>query len=367
MIKLGWKAGTEQFPPDRLLEYAIAAEEAGFDSIDASDHFHPWAEVGEACFVWAWLGAVAARTKKITLGTGITCPILRYHPAVVAQAAATVAALAPGRFFLGVGTGEALNEYSAVGQWPNYATRRRQLGEAIDLIRKLWSGEKITHGGEFYQTRQAKLYTLPDEAVPIYVSTMVPASAAFAGQYGDGLITVGGEEPETYQQIFKNFAAGAKEAGRDSGAPRMIEIAVEFTDDHEKAVRDRKEYWAGTFVPALFTEKIYTPEMSEQNGKVVGSDIVRESVCISTDPEEHVKLARRYVEMGFDHLIFHAASKDQQTFVENYGRHVLPRLRETLRSAGGAKHGASGPRRSRAVSPARRRQRRTAINARRSP
>lgn len=341
MAQLGWKAGTEQFSPDQLLEAAVAAEEAGFDSIDASDHFHPWAEAGQACFVWTWLGAAAARTKRITLGTGITCPILRYHPAVIAQAAATVAALAPRRFFLGVGTGEALNEYSATAQWPEYGARRRQLGEAIELMRKLWSGEKITHKGEFYQTRQAKLYTLPEQEIPIYVSTMVPASAAFAGRYGDGLITVGGEEPETYRQIFDNFASGAKEAGREETGPRMVEIAVEFTADSKKAIEERKRYWAGTFVPALFTQKIYTPEMSEQNGSVVGADVIEQSVCISDDPEEHVKVARRYIDMGFDHLIFHAAT-DQRAFLENYGRHVLPRLREHAQTSAGANHqGAS--------------------------
>ena len=332
MIQLGWKAGTEQFPPDQLLDFARAAEEAGFDSIDASDHFHPWAESGQACFVWTWLGAVAAKTNKIAFGTGITCPILRYHPAVVAQAAATVAALAPGRFFLGVGTGEALNEYSAVGQWPGYNIRRRQLGEAIELIRKLWSGEKITHRGEYYQTRDAKLYTLPGQPISIYISTMVPASARFAGKYGDGLITVGGEDPDTYRGIFENFDSGAMEAGRERGrAPRMIEIAAEFTDNQETAVENRKKYWAGTFVPALFTERIYTPQMSEQNGKVVGSDTIKEAVCISTDPEEHVKLAQRYIDLGFDHLIFHSADPDQRGFLENYGRHVLPLIRERSR------------------------------------
>jgi coenzyme F420-dependent glucose-6-phosphate dehydrogenase len=332
MIKLGWKAGTEQFSPDQLLDFASAAEEAGFDSIDASDHFHPWAESGQACFVWTWLGAVAAKTNKISFGTGITCPILRYHPAVVAQAAATVAALAPGRFFLGVGTGEALNEYSAVGQWPGYNIRRRQLGEAIELIRKLWSGEKITHRGEYYQTRDAKLYTLPGQPISIYISTMVPASARFAGKYGDGLITVGGEDPDTYRGIFENFDSSATEAGRERGrAPRMIEIAAEFTDNQETAIENRKKYWAGTFVPALFTEKIYTPQMSEQNGKVVGSDTIKKAVCISTDPEEHVKLAQRYLDLGFDHLIFHSADPDQRGFLENYGRHVLPLIRERLR------------------------------------
>src|SRR5687768_3384333 len=140
---------------------------------------------------WSVLGAIAARTSRITLGTGVTCPILRYHPAIVAQAAATVATLAPGRFFLGIGTGEALNEYSATGLWPSYNERRDQLTEAIDLIRALWSGEKVTHKGEHYETHGAKLYTLPDEPIPLYISSLVPASAGWAGEYGDGLITAG--------------------------------------------------------------------------------------------------------------------------------------------------------------------------------
>ena len=332
MIQLGWKAGTEQYSPDELLDYAIAAEEAGFDSIDASDHFHPWAEKGQACFVWTWLGAVAAKTKKITLGTGVTCPTLRYQPAIVAQAAATVAWLAPKRFFLGVGTGEALNEYSATAQWPVYNVRRAQLGEAIDLIRALWTGEKITRSGVYYQTRKAKLYTCPSEAIPLYISSMVPGSAAFAGKYGDGLITVGGEEPETYKEIFKNFSAGARDMGKNpSRMPRMIEIAADFTDDEKKAIECRKAYWAGTFVPALFTERIYTPESSEQNGKAVGSDIIKEAVCISADPEDHIKLAQKYIDLGFDHLIFHSAGPDQRAFIESYGRDVLPRLRKHSR------------------------------------
>ena len=348
MVQLGWKAGTEQYPPDELLEYAIAAEEAGFDSIDVSDHFHPWAERGQACFVWSWLGAVAAKTKKITVGTGVTCPILRYHPAVIAQAAATVAWLAPKRFFLGLGTDEALNEYSGTGQWPDYGTRRAQMGEAIELIRALWTGEKVTHRGVYYQTRQAKLYTRPSEAIPLYISTMVPNSARFAGKYGDGFITVGAEEPETYRGIFENFNAGAKEACKDPGQmPRMIELAVDYTDDEEKAIEHRKAYWAGTFVPALFTERIYTPQMSEQNGKVVGSDTIREAVCISADPEDHISLAQRYIDLGFDHLFFHAAGPDQRAFIEGYGRDVLPKLRQRSQAQSKSAHGERRKRRKR--------------------
>ena len=333
MLQLGWKAGTEQYSPVELLEYAVVAEQAGFDLISASDHFHPWSEIGEACFVWTWLGAAAAKTRKIVLGTGVTCPILRFHPAIVAQAAATLASLAPGRSFLGIGTGEALNEYSAIGQWPPYKVRQAQTAEAIELIRALWSGEKISHKGVYYQTRQAKLYTLPKQSIPLYVSTMTPNSAGFAGRYGDGLVTVGGEEPETYREIFTNFEAGARETGKDpQRAPRMIEIGVAYTNDEEKAIEYRKKYWAGTFIPALFTERIYTPKMSEENGKVVGADVIKEAVCISADPNAHIKLARRYIDMGFDHLIFHSAGPDQRAFLEGYGRDVLPELREGSRS-----------------------------------
>jgi coenzyme F420-dependent glucose-6-phosphate dehydrogenase len=328
MLQLGWKAGTEQYGPRELVDLAVAAEAAGFDSVDASDHFHPWAEKGQASFVWSVLGAIATRTSRIVLGTGITCPILRYHPAIVAQAAATVATLGRGRFFLGVGTGEALNEYSATGVYPPYNERRAMLAEAIEVIRALWTGEKITHEGTYYDTRQAKLYTLPDEPIPIYISSMVPNSATFAGEHGDGLITVGGEEPDTYQEMFKNFDAGAKTRRRKGErAPRMIELAVAYTDDEEAAIEARKAYWAGTFIPALFTEKIYTPEQSEQNGKAVGAEAIKKSACISADADEHVAYAQKYIDLGFDHLIFHSAGPDQQAFIEGYGRDVLPKLR----------------------------------------
>jgi coenzyme F420-dependent glucose-6-phosphate dehydrogenase len=333
MLQLGWKAGTEQYPPEELLDYATAAEEAGFDFISASDHFHPWAEKGQASFVWTWLGAVAARTKKITLGTGVTCPKLRYHPSIIAQAAATVASLAPRRFFLGVGTGEALNEYSAMGQWPAYKTRQAQLGEAIELIRQLWRGEKVTHRGIYFQTRQAKLYTVPRDRIPLYISTMVPNSAVFAGKYGDGLVTVGGEEPETYRKIFENFEAAAAAAGKDPHSlPRLIEIGVAYTDRDEQAIELRRAYWAGTYIPALFTERIYTPAMSEANGTVVGTETIKESLCISADPEDHIRRAQKYIDLGFDYLVFHSAGPDQRGFIENYGKHVLPQLRQRWKS-----------------------------------
>lgn len=334
MLQLGWKAGTEQYPPAELLEYAVAAEKAGFDSLDASDHFHPWSEQGQASFVWSWLGAVAARSSRIVLGTGLTCPILRYHPAVIAQAAATVAALAPDRFYLGVGTGEALNEYSATGSWPPYRTRQTQMIEAIALIRALWSGEEVTHRGQFYQTRRAKLYTPPPGPIPIYVSSLVPQSARVAGRYGDGLLTVGGQSLDLYGEILESFEAGAREVGKDpSTMPRMIELGVAYTADEEKAIECRKTYWAGAAIPAMYTERIYTPAMSAANGKSVGADTIKQSVCISDDPAEHARMAQRYIDLGFDHLVFHCGGPDQQAFIEGYGRDVLPRLRSSAAAA----------------------------------
>lgn len=280
--------------------------------------------------MWSWLGAAAARTEHIALGTGVTCPTLRYHPVVIAQAAATMATLAPKRFYLGLGTGEALNEYAASGQWPDYAVRREQLIEAVQLMRALWRGEPVTHRGQFYQTRAAQLFTRPSAAIPIYISSLVPNSARLAGEIGDGLITVGGKEPDLYREIIRNFEAGARAVGKDPAKmPRMVELAVSYGADEAEAIECRKQYWAGTFVPALFTERIYTPKRSTENGKAIGADTIKHAGCFSADPTEHVRLARRYLELGFDHLIFHSAGPDQRAFIEGYGRDVLPKLRQS--------------------------------------
>ncbi len=330
MLQLGWKAGPEQYPPLELLDYAIAAEEAGFESIDCSDHFAPWSEVGQASFAWTWLGAVAARTESIHLGTGVTCPILRYHPAIVAQAAMTLECMAPGRAYLGIGTGEALNEFAATGEWPEYDERQARMAEAIDLIRALWTGDEVTFGGTYYQTRKARMWTRSDRTPPIYISTLVPNSAHFAGKHGDGLFTVGGQDPEIYEGIIENFEAGAREAGKDPATmPRLIELNVAYTDDEESALQCMREYWAGTFVPALFDQKIYTPQMSAQNGEVVGDDIMKSKMCVSSDPSEHVAYIQKHIDLGFTHFFFHCAGPDQKGFLRDYGRDVLPRVRQT--------------------------------------
>lgn len=326
MVMLGWKAGPEQYDPTELLEQAVAAESAGFQSINVSDHFHPWDGAGQACFTWTWMGAAAARLNGIEIGTGVTCPILRYNPSVIAQAAATVERMNQGPVYLGVGTGEALNEYPVTGIWPDYYQRQDMMRESIELMRALWSGGEITLDGQYYTTRKARLYTAPERRIPIYISSLVPESAYFAGMYGDGLIT-GSNPPEVMRQILDNFNKGARDAGKDPSAmPRQVEFFVAYTDDIDAGVKAFKQYWAGTMIHAMYLQNIYTPEMSAMNGSVVGTDTIKSSVCISADPDVHAKFAQKFIDAGFNRLSFHSAGPDQYEFIDGYGSEVLPRI-----------------------------------------
>ena len=191
----------------------------------------------------------------------------------------------------------------------------------------------MTHKGKNYETHKAKLYTPPASPIPLYVSALDPDSATFAGKYGDGLITVGGKQPEIYQNILKDFEKGAREAGKDSSKMhRMIELNVAYTDNMEAAIEQQFKYWAGTYVPALFDQKIYSPAMSQENGEVIGADTVKKTGCFSTNPDDHVKFVQQYIDLGFDYIFLHSAGPDQRSFIERYGRDVLPRLRSQARS-----------------------------------
>lgn len=331
MVMLGWQLGPEQNDPLELLDQAIVAEQSGFDSLLVDDHYHPWDPVGQSCYTWSWLGAAAARLNGIEMGTGVTCPILRYNPAIIAQAAATIDRMSPGPVYLGVGTGEALNEYPTTAEWPDYDTRQDMLGEAITLIRALWSGNEVTFDGDYFALRKAKLYTPPKRDIPIYISSLVPDSAYFAGQYGDGLISVSGT-PDSMGQILANFSDGARAAGKDPGPmPKSVLFNAAYTDDKGAAVQIHKKYWASTVLRAMYLERIYTPEMSAANGAMVGDDTVRNRMCISTDPEEHAKFAQRYIDAGFNRLYVHSSGPNQIEFIKNYGRNVLPIVREKNR------------------------------------
>ncbi len=328
MVTIGWQGGPEQYDPLELLDQAIAAEAAGFETILIDDHFHPWDPSGQSCYTWSWLGAAAARLNGIEIGTGVTCPILRYNPAIIAQAAATIDRMSPGPVYLGVGTGEALNEYPASGQWPDYNVRQEMLREAIDLIRLLWTGSEVTFDGDYFTVKKARLYTPPRRKIPIYISSLVPESASFAGRHGDGLITTSGA-PDAMRRIIANFGDSARSEGKDpANMPKMVLYNAAFTDDADAAVKVHKKYWASTVLRAMYLQNIYTPEMSATNGAMVGDDTIRNGMCISTDPEEHARFAQRYIDAGFNRLYVHSSGPDQYEFIKRYGHDVIPIIRE---------------------------------------
>ncbi|HYU63615.1 MAG TPA: glucose-6-phosphate dehydrogenase (coenzyme-F420) [Verrucomicrobiae bacterium] len=328
-LRLGYKASAEQFGPTELLGFAVEAESSGFDSVFVSDHFQPWRHSdGHAPFAFAWLGAAGQRTRSVTLGTSVATPTFRYHPAIVAQAFGTLGCLYPGRMILGVGTGEHLNEGALGVQWPDNRERFARLREAIRLIRQLWSEQSVTFDGDYYHTRNATIYDRPEQAVPIYVGAGGPQLARYAGRAADGLICTSGKGMELYsEQLLPSFSDGAKESGRDAGElDRMIEVKVSYDNDRARAMEDTK-IWAALALPGEAKAGIDDPREMERLARTV-EDVAHKRWLVSDDPDEHVEQLRPYLELGFNHLVFHSPGDAQSRFLELYGAQILPRIRE---------------------------------------
>ena len=329
MLTLGWKASAEQFGPRELLRYGVLAEELGFESAIISDHFHPWRDTGgHAPFSFAWLGALAASTSRIRLGTSVVTPTFRYHPAIVAQASATVALLAPKRFFLGIGTGESMNETPVTaGEWPEPGERLRRLRESVRLLKRLWAEDYVSFDGKYYKTREAKIFDKPEGGVPLYIAGAGPQIAEYAGKESDGFICTSGKGAELYRDtLLPQVAKGATEAGRDpKSIELMIEMKVSYDSDRERAMEDTKE-WAALALPAEDKAGVEDPREMERRSKA-GADRAHTRFIVSTDPDEHVAKIRQYVEWGFTHLVFHFPGADQERAMRLYARDILPRLR----------------------------------------
>ena len=328
-LKLGYKASAEQFAPRQLLEFAIQAEECGFDSVFVSDHLQPWRHTdGHAPFSMAWLGAAGERTRRVALGTSVLTPTFRYHPAVVAQAFGTLGCLSPGRVILGVGTGEHLNEGALGITWPEMRERFARLRESVQLIRRLWQDELVNFEGEYYTVRNATVYDRPDPPVPIYVGASGPQVAKYAGRAGDGFICTSGKGMTLYSDsLLPAMAEGARAAGKDpSTIERTIEVKVSYDHDRRRALEDTK-IWAALALPAEDKSGIDDPREMERKAKDV-EDQAHTRWLVSSNAEEHVEQIRPYVELGFSHLVFHAPGEDQSRFLELYARDILPRLRE---------------------------------------
>jgi coenzyme F420-dependent glucose-6-phosphate dehydrogenase len=330
MLRLGYKASAEQFAPTELLGYAELAEQQGFDSVFISDHFQPWRHTGgHGPFSMAWMGALGARTQRIAIGTSVLTPTFRYHPSVVAQAFGTLGALFPGRIILGVGTGESLNEVPATAMhWPEPKERTARLKEALTLIRRLWSEERVSFEGQYYRTEKATIYDRPEQPVPIYVAGAGPLISKYAGQFGDGFICTSGKAPELYRDtLLPNVAAGIAASGRKpADVDMMIEMKVSFDTDRQRALEDTR-YWAALALSADEKMSVEDPIEMERLADQLSAERAAKRWIVSTDPDEHVEKIRPYVELGFHHLVFHAPGPDQARFLKLYAQQVLPRLR----------------------------------------
>jgi coenzyme F420-dependent glucose-6-phosphate dehydrogenase len=333
-MRYGYKASAEQFAPRELIDYSRLAEELGLETIAVSDHFQPWRHRdGHSPAVLPWLGALGEATTSATLGTSVLTPTMRYHPSIVAQNFATLACLNPGRVFLGVGTGEALNERPATAaDWPGAKERRLMLREAITLIRQLWSEERVTFEGDYYRTDRATIYDKPDEMVPLYMAASGPLAAKLAGRMGDGFIATSGKDPELYEELLGKLAEGAEAAGRDADAiDKFMEIKVSYDRDADYA-REACAFWAPlALTPDEKSGIDDATEMEEAADKIL--DRAPSRFITSDDPDEVVEKIAPYVEVGFTHLVFHAPGHDQERFLRAFCADVLPRLRDRFGAA----------------------------------
>jgi coenzyme F420-dependent glucose-6-phosphate dehydrogenase len=327
-LTLGYKASAEQFGPQELLQLSVLSEELGLDAVGVSDHFQPWRHNGgHSPAVLPWLGALGQRTRRSLLGTSVLTPTMRYHPSVIAQAFATLACLTPGRIFLGVGTGEAMNETPPTGaEWPGAKERRLRLAEAIELMRRLWSEERVTFEGDYYRTEHATVYDRPDAPVPVYVAASGPLAAKLAGRVGDGFICTSGKQPELYRELLDAVAEGARGAGRDAAEiVHMIEVKVSYDHDADYA-RDACRWWAALSLTPEEKMGVEDPVEMERLADAA-ADRAHSRFIVSSDATEMADQIAAYVELGFTHLVFHAPGEDQRRFLEQFTADVVPLLR----------------------------------------
>jgi coenzyme F420-dependent glucose-6-phosphate dehydrogenase len=325
--KIGYAAMLEQFGPREVVDYSVAAEKAGFSGVMAADHFQPWVpQQGQAAFVWNVMTAIGERTKG-DVGPGVTCPSFRMHPAIVAQASATLAAMYPGRHWLGLGSGEALNEHILGEYWPETPERINRMFEAIEIIRKLFGskGKDVKHEGKFFKLESTRLWTMPDEPPPIFIATAGPVTAKKTGMYADGLITVGAPE-EKIGMIFDKVREGAREAGRDPSKLRFIgQLHLSWAPTDEDALKNAMVEWpnGGMKFPK---QDIKSPLDFEQMAKLVRPEDFQGRMLISADPEKHRQQIQKFIDLGFDQVYLHNVGRNQIEWIEVFARDVLPKL-----------------------------------------
>ena len=318
MVQLGYKLSSEEHGPRDLVRYARLAEDAGFDFAAISDHYHPWIDdQGHSPFVWSVIGGVAQATERLGVLTGVTCPTVRIHPAIVAQAAATAAVMLEGRFTLGVGSGENLNEHILGDRWPEVDVRLRMLEEAVDVMRSLWSGSLSSHHGRHYTVENARIFDVPDEPPPVAVAASGTKAVELAGRIGDGLVSLAPEEG-----IIERFdqAGGA-------GKPRYAEVGVCWHPDDKAARRMVYELWPVGGIKGQLSQELPLPSHFKQAASMIDEEDATANVPCGPDPEAHLESARQFIDAGYTHVWFHQIGPDQEGFFRFYEREIMPQLR----------------------------------------
>lgn len=315
MTKLGYTLSSEEHRPQALADHAALAEKAGFSFASISDHFHPWLDnQGQSPFVWGALGAISQTTDSMLIGTGVTCPMLRTHPAIIAHAAATAADLLPGRFYLGVGTGEALNEHILGQQWPPLSIRREMLAEAVDVIRTLWEGGYVTMQGQYYRVDNARIYTLPEKLPPIHVAAGGAKAAELAASIGDGLIAT---SPDT--ETVEAFKANG---GKD---PIIGQLTVCWGKDEDEQAEIARHYWANAAIPGQLGQELAIPTYFEQAAELVTNDKIKEAMPCGPDVDRIIDEIDAFTKAGFTHVYVHQVGPDQRAFIEMAKTKLVPR------------------------------------------
>jgi len=312
-MEIGYALSSEEHEPLELIRNAVRAEEAGFRYALVSDHYHPWIDrQGHSPFVWSVVGGIAASTSSIRLGTGVTCPLIRIHPAIVAQAAATSAALMPGRFFLGVGTGENLNEHVLGDRWPSTRERREMLEEAIDVMQVLWKGELCSFEGKHFRVENARLYTLPDEPIPVIVAAGGVEAAKLAARKGDGLVSTAPE-----REIVDAYRAAG------GNGPTYGMLTVCWAANEDDARETALEWWPNAGLKGTLGQELPLPSHFERAAEMVDDKRIAEVVVCGPDADAHLEGIRRFADAGFNHVYVHQVGPDQVGFTDFYAREVL--------------------------------------------
>ncbi|HZC50645.1 MAG TPA: TIGR03557 family F420-dependent LLM class oxidoreductase [Nitrososphaeraceae archaeon] len=328
MVRISIQAAHEQTNPLDLLNDVIKMDKKGVEKCWSSDHYMPWWHTGSSGgAAWPWIGAALAKTTKIILGTGVTPPILRYHPAIVAQVFATLGFMFPNRVFLGVGRGEALNEVPAGNSWPSNLERFQRLKEAIHLIKKLWTEEWVNFRGQYYWVKDSNLYTKPEKPIPLYIAGLKPQSAQLAGEEGDGFITNELDAESIKNKLLPAVKEGTRRSGKDyDSLEKILFIPASYDEDPQKALQSIR-FWRGAMIKAFFEVDIHDPRIIEENAQIIGDDTLQEMLLVISNAEEGIKKLKKYTDLGFTEIVLTNSSPNREKLINLVAESMAPEFK----------------------------------------